>query len=401
MEECEMVFFTAKEDDIKGGKTTDVYFKRTEEILKVKGLHKDVVAEFTTPKLPKSYKWGIFAGVEEVVNLLKGIEINLFTLPEGTLFRARDLRGIPVPVMYIEGDYTLFAVYETPLLGFICQTSGIATRAARVRIAAGDSLVLSFGVRRMHPAISPMIDRAAFLGGCDGVSSILAAKMMGEIPRGTMPHSLIIIMGQDEAWRAFDEIVSPEVPRIALIDTYGDEKTEAVKAAEIIKKLTAVRLDTPSSRRGNFADIVREVRWELDVRGFKDVSIFVSGGLDEETIPELKKAGANGFGVGTSIANAPTIDFAMDIVEVEGKPAAKKGKFGGKKKVTRCKNCFNFLVLRNNETEKKCPLCDSEMEEMLIQVLKMGKLTSPLPDVHEIKKRVLEQLETIKEKGDY
>lgn len=396
-----MGFFTAKEDDIKKGKTTDVYFKRTEEILKTKGLHRKVIAEFTTSKLPKSYKWGIFAGVEEVVNLLEGIKIDLYTLPEGTLFMARDLRGIPVPIMYIEGDYINFAVYETPILGFICQTSGIATRAARVRIVAGDSIVLSFGVRRMHPAISPMIDRAAFLGGCDGVSSILAAEMMGEIPRGTMPHSLIIIMGQDKAWRAFDEIVSPEVPRVALIDTYGDEKTEAVKAAEIIKKLTAVRLDTPSSRRGNFADIVREVRWELDVRGFKSVSIFVSGGLDEETIPELKEAGATGFGVGTSIANAPTIDFAMDIVEVEGKPAAKKGKFGGRKKVMRCTNCFNFLVLRNNETKRRCPLCNHEMEEMLIQYIKNGQLTRPLPDIHEIRKKVLEQLEIVKERGEY
>jgi nicotinate phosphoribosyltransferase len=396
-----MGFFIAKEEDIKRGKTTDVYFKRTEEILKAKGLQRSVVAEFTASRLPKSYKWGIFAGVEEVVNLLKDIEIDLFSLPEGTLFRARDIRGIPIPVMYIEGDYTRFAVYETPILGFICQTSGIATRAARVRIRAGDSLVLSFGVRRMHPAISPMIDRAAFLGGCDGVSSILAAEMIGEVPRGTMPHSLIIIMGQDEAWRAFDEIVSPEVPRIALIDTYGDEKTEAVKAAEIIKKLVAVRLDTPSSRRGNFADIVREVRWELDIRGFKEVSIFVSGGLDEDTIPELKEAGATGFGVGTSIANAPTIDFAMDIVEVEGKPAAKKGKFGGKKKVMRCKECLNFLVLMNNEEAKKCPLCGNDMESVLIPLIKGGKLVKPLPDIHEIRREVLKQLELIKKRGEF
>jgi len=85
----------------------------------------------------------------------------------------------------------------------------------------------------MHPAITPMLDYAAYIGGFDGVSSILSAEVIGTRPMGTMPHALIIIMGsQEEAWKAFDRHVEEGVPRIALIDTFADEKTEAIKAAE-------------------------------------------------------------------------------------------------------------------------------------------------------------------------
>ncbi len=142
-----------------------------------------------------------------------------------------------------------------------------------------------------------------------------------------MPHSLMIVFGdQAEAWRAYDEVMGPGVPRIALVDTYYDEKTEAVMAAETLgEALDGVRLDTPGSRRGDFPKIVEEVRWELDLRGFQHVKIFVSGGLNEETVGELSAAGADAFGVGTYVSGAPTVDFALDIVEVEGRPAAKRG----------------------------------------------------------------------------
>src|SRR6059036_1642320 len=147
-----------------------------------------------------------------------------------------------------------------------------------------------------------------------------------------MPHSLIIAMrDQVKAWKSFNKHMPKKVPRIALVDTYFDEKTEAILAAEALgKDLYGVRLDTPSSRRGNFAEIVREVRWELDSRGFNKVKIYVSGGLNDESIKRLSDAGADGFGVGTSVSNAPTIDFALDIVESEGRLVAKRGKLGGK-----------------------------------------------------------------------
>src|SRR2546427_8133 len=175
------------------------------------------------------------------------------------------------------------------------------------------------------PALAPLIERCVYIGGLDAVTTPLGAAMLGKEPVGTMPHALTIVMGGPrEAFRALQKHLEKNVPRIALVDTYYDEKTESIIAAEEIKDLAGVRLDTPASRRGNFATIVREVRWELDLRGHKDAKIYVSGGLDETSIPALVAAGADGFGVGTSLSNAPTVGFAMDILEREGKPAAQR-----------------------------------------------------------------------------
>jgi nicotinate phosphoribosyltransferase len=284
-------FHLASHDEIKSGNTTDIYFIRTRKILKEKQLENiKVTMEVTASSLPNKWPWGILCGLDEVANLFEGVPIDVFAMPEGSVFYSRDCNYVKEPIIVIQGKYADFCLLETPLLGLICQASGVATKSARVKKIAGKGKVISFGIRRIHPGLSPMIDRAAYIGGMDGVSSISGAKTINKKPNGTMPHSLIILFGEQmKAWKAYDEIMPKEVPRIALIDTYYDEKTEAILAAEVLKdKLYGVRLDTPSSRKGDFADIVREIRWELDIRGFKDVKIFVSGGLDEENIKSLK-----------------------------------------------------------------------------------------------------------------
>jgi len=199
-----------------------------------------------------------------------------------------------------------------------------------------------------------------------------------------------------KAWKAFDEVMSADVPRVCLVDTYLDEKVESVMAAEALKDgLTAVRLDTPRSRKGDLAEIIREVRWELDVRGYKHVKIFASGGLDEETVRMFGEAGAEAFGVGTSISNAPTMDFAMDIVEVEGKFAAKRGKLSGKKQVWRCPSCLLDIVVRFSAPRPQCRMCGGETVSMLKPIVKKGEIVSHLPKAAEIREYVLEQLEKI------
>jgi nicotinate phosphoribosyltransferase len=212
-----------------------------------------------------------------------------------------------------------------------------------------------------------------------------------------MPHALIIVFGdQVKAWKAFDEIVSPDVPRVALVDTYSDEKMEAIMAAEALKeRLYGVRLDTPASRKGDFAELIREVRWELDIRGFKHVKIFVSGGLNEENMKELSEAGAEGFGVGTALSNAPTIDFAMDIVEINGKFCAKRGKMSGRKEVWRCMKCLTDIVQPLNKPQPKCPLCKGKTEPMLKPLIKNGKTVAELPTPNKIRQYVLNQLEKL------
>ena len=382
-----MRFHIANEEEIKEGLTTDIYFQRTKEILEKIGKEIRVYAEFTVMNPP--YDWTVFAGLDEVLHLMEGKNVNIYALPEGTIFPRRDYQGYPIPVMAIEGDYKEFTVFETPILGFICQASGIATKTARIRLAAGHKTLLSFGVRRMHPAIAPLIDRASYIGGCNGVSSILGAEHIGKEPSGTMPHALILTLGEEKAWEYFDEFISENVPRIALIDTFGDEKFEAIKAAELIKDLKAIRLDTPSSRRGRFEDIIREVRWELNIRGHKDIGIIVSGGLDEDTVRNLRDI-VDGFGVGTSISNARTIDYAMDIVEVDGKPLAKKGKFSGRKRVYRCKKCGEFIVTYNKIY--KCNVCGGEVDEMLKPVMIDGNIVGEYPADEKIRNYVMEQL---------
>lgn len=261
-------------------------------------------------------------------------------------------------------------------------------------LAAGGLPVLSFGIRRMHPAIAPVLDRAAWVGGCTGVSCVLCAERLGIEATGTMPHALMILFSdQATAWRAYHEDLPPSVPRIALVDTYCDEKGEALLAAETLgEALAGVRLDTPASRRGRFTDIIREVRWELDLRGFHQVRIYVSGALDEENIPELRAAGAEGFGVGTHLSNAPVVDFALDVVEVDGKPVAKRGKFGGRKQVYRCEGCFSFLCRPREAPAVACPDCGGAMEPQLQRFLEGGRRLQPPPEAHQSRQRVLAQL---------
>ncbi len=391
------LFHIASDEEIKKALVTDVYFLRTKQILEEKNIDMKVVAEITPGKLPLNWPWGILCGIEEEAKLFEGYPVNVYSMPEGSIFYSTDYYGVREPVMFIEGFYKDFCLLETPLLGLICQASGIATQAARIKKIAGDKLVISFGIRRMHPAISPMIDRAAYIGGLDGVSGLKGAELIGIEPMGTMPHALIIVYGdQVKAWKAFDEVMPENVPRVALVDTYFDEKIESIMAAETLKdRLAAVRLDTPRSRKGDFAEIVREVRWELDARGYKHVKIFVSGGLNEESIKVLSEAGAEAFGVGTSISNAPTIDFAMDIVEADGKFVAKRGKMGGKKQVWRCPKCLVDKVCLFSESPPKCPKCGGETEPMLKPLIKNGEIVAELPKPREIRYYVLEQLKKV------
>jgi nicotinate phosphoribosyltransferase len=381
-------FHTASEADIKSGRVTDVYFHRTLEVLKAREVTQRAVAEVVLKSFPGGWSWGVFAGLEEAVALLEGLPVHVQALPEGTLF------GTLQPVLALEGRYLDYAHFETALLGLLCQASGIATKAARCKKAAGPRSVLSFGARRMHPALAPMIERNAYLGGCDGVAVVQSAELLGIQPSGTMPHSLVLMLGDTVvAAQAFHEIVDRAVRRVVLIDTFGDEKVEAVRVAEALGgELFAVRLDTPASRRGDLVGILREVRWELDLRGFRHVQLFVSGGLDEDEIQRLNPV-ADGYGVGTAITNAPVLNFAMDIVERDGLPLAKRGKMSGRKAVFRCEGCGGTRVLPAGTAPPPC--CGQPPLPLLRPLLEAGRLVEPLPDIHALRQRVLAQLERV------
>lgn len=380
------MFHVATEEEIKSGKVTDVYFQRALEILKRRGINKRVVMELWTKGLPHDWSWAVLSGIEECIELLKDKPIDLNGLKEGTIFHAYQ------PVLEIEGYYQDFILLEAPILGFVCQSSGVATAAARCRKAAESRPVVSFGARRMHPAIAPMIERSAFMGGCDGVAGVKSAEFIGEEPAGTMPHALILVMGDTvEATRAFHEIIPKHVARVSLIDTFHDEKFAALEVAERLgKHLHAVRLDTPSSRRGDFLKIIEEVRWELDLRGFRDVKIFVSGNIDVTTILNLNEV-VDAYGVGTYVSNAPVIDFSMDIVEIEGAPIAKRGKPSGRKKLYRCRECYRTSVQPRTKSQPAC-CCGGSMECLTTPLIADGKVAIDLPRPQELREFVLGQL---------
>ena len=380
---------TATWKQVKEGLVSDIYFKRTKEILEAKGIDSHVRAEFMVHTLPKDWKWGVFAGLEECTEILKDLPVGVRAMKEGTLFKTLE------PVMEISGKYLDFGKHETALLGLICQASGIATMAARCKKAAGEKEVISFGARRMHPTIAPLVERNAYIGGCDGVSAIAGAKLIGKDPVGTMPHALILIMGDTvKATKAFNEVIELNVRRVSLIDTFNDEKFEAINVAhELGKSLYAVRLDTPGSRRGNFWEIMREVRWELDIRGYKDIKIFLSGGLNEKGIISYNSI-ADAYGIGTAISNAPVIDYSMDIIEIDGKSLSKRGKMSGRKTVFRCKECFSTRISVKDEMLGTCA-CGGEEEELVAPLISNGRFEYRLPGPSQIRDYVLSQLNKV------
>lgn len=364
-----MTFNISSEKDILKGDNADIYFRRALKVLESEDINDDITAEVTVSSFENP--WVTFSGIDEIISLLKGKKIDLFAVPEGTVIPYRDINGIPIPFISIRGKYRDIGLYETSILGFICQSSGISTSSSLVRIACGDKPFFSFGIRRMHPSIAPMIDRAAYIGGADGVSGSLGARILGIEPVGTMPHALSLLLGDEKAWKS---IASQTDSATVLIDTYEDEKFGALKAAGMLPNLKYVRLDTPSSRRGNFANIIREVRWELDIRGFKYVKIMVSGGLTPQDIVVLRQAGADSFGVGTSIASGKTVDFSMDIVEIAGKPITKKGKFSSRKDVMQCDACHDITVIPYGSTASVCK-CGGKLESILVQYLRSGEVS--------------------------
>jgi len=309
---------------ILSGETSDIYFLRTRDILQNEGLNPVATMEVFPSRD------GMLCGMREVKALLdkalpQGSEV--WALSEGDHMQRKEV------ALRITAPYQSFGVYETAIVGILAQCSGWATAAEDCVDAAQGIPIISFGARHVHPLISGVMEYAAVVGGCQSCSSVAGARLAGVTPAGTMPHALILIMGDTaKATLAFDKHMPPEVPRISLVDTFKDEAEESVIVAQALGgKLSGVRLDTPPERGRVTADLVKEVRARLDLAGFREVKIFVSGGLDPDRIRYFVENGApvDGFGVGSYISGAKPIDFTADLHEVERKPIAKRGRIPG------------------------------------------------------------------------
>ena len=109
-------------------------------------------------------------------------------------------------------------------------------------------------------------------------------------------------------------------------------------------------------------------------------------------ISELVRAGADGFGVGTCISNAPTVDFALDIVEKDDRPVAKRGKFGGMKYLFKCPECLNFEVSTKEDAEPECKICGRKMKRADVKLLDHGKRVQGPSSPDNLRNNVLRQL---------
>jgi nicotinate phosphoribosyltransferase len=346
--------------------------------------------EVYTRKTPFSDNWAVVCGVYEVAKLLQGLPIDVDAMEEGEVFLTDPELAMYEPVLRISGKYTDFAKYENPILGFLCQSSGICTKSARVVLAAHGKIGMSFGTRRAHPSLAAMVERSSYIGGLDSVSNMLGAKLLKKEASGTMPHSFILCVGDEvRAWEIFDEAISKQVPRIVLVDTLTDEKVASIRAFETLgSDLYGVRLDTPSSRRGDLKKIVQEVRWELEIRGGKKVKIFVSGGLDEAEIVALRDW-VDGFGVGTSISTSPVIDFGGKIVALEdpdsGKTIlrAKRGDLAGVKNVFRDPTTYTDVVTLQKEPPS------TKYHSLLQPLIRNGEIVRDFIPLDELRKRTV------------
>ncbi|MCK4369303.1 MAG: nicotinate phosphoribosyltransferase [Dehalococcoidales bacterium] len=310
---------------ILSGETADVYFARTVEILRKEGLNPVATMEFFSGRA------GVFCGIEEVKALLSQIlpkgNREVWALADGDTIKEREV------VLRITAPYQSYGLYETAIDGILAHCSGWATAARECVGAAQGIPVVSFGARHVYPSVVGVMDYSAIVGGCAGCSSVAGAKLAGIEPSGTIPHALILVMGDTvKATLAFDKHMPKGVPLVSLVDTFKDEAEEAVLVAQALgEKLSSVRLDTPPERGRVTPDLVKEVRARLDLAGFEKVKIFVSGGINVERIKQFVEAGVpvDGFGVGSYISGAKPIDFTADLHEIEGKPIAKRGRIPG------------------------------------------------------------------------
>jgi nicotinate phosphoribosyltransferase len=312
-------------EDVLSGETADVYFSRTLEVLRAEGLNPVATMEFFASRA------GVLCGMEEVKALLARVlpkdKSEVWALADGDSISEKEV------VLRVTAPYQSYGLYETAIDGILAHCSAWASAARECVEAAQGIPVVSFGARHVYPAIAGIMDYSAIVGGCTGCSSVAGAKLAGIEPAGTIPHALILVIGDTvRATLAFDKHVPKDIPRVSLVDTFKDEAEESVLVAKALgDRLDSVRLDTPSERGRVTPALVKEVRARLDMAGFKKVKIFVSGGVSVERIRQFVEAGApvDGFGVGSYITGARPLDITADLHEVDGKPIAKRGRIPG------------------------------------------------------------------------
>lgn len=350
-----------------GALLTDLYQLTMLEAYLAEGMTRTATFELFVRKLPAQRNFLVAAGLEQVLQFLETFsfcdaelawlqaqgfsprmldhlrtlrfEGDVDAMPEGTIFFADE------PILRITAPLPQAQLVESRLLNLTHFQTLIASKAARIVLAARGRQLVDFGMRRAHGAEAALLAaRAAQLAGFDGTATAEAGRLFGIPVYGTMAHSFVQAHASElEAFEAFAR-ARPNRPTL-LVDTY-DTEAAADKLVELAPALArqgisigGVRIDS-----GDLGMHARAVRGILDAAGLKEVAIFASGNLDEHAIAALLAAGApiDGFGVGTALdtsGDAPALDAVYKLQSYAGvarrKRSQGKATWPGVKQVVR------------------------------------------------------------------
>ena len=313
-------------------------------------------------------------------------------MPEGAVFFADE------PVIRVAAPLPLAQLVETRLINLLHFETLIASKAARMVLAAPGKVLLDFGLRRAHGAEAGLLAaRASYLAGFAGTATVPALPLFGVPVYGTMAHSFIQAHADEaQAFEAFAR-ARPDAT-VLLIDTYDTERA-AEKVVALAPRLArdGIRIQGVRIDSGDLAAHARRVRSILDAGGLSGVKIFASGGLDEHSLLEFARTEApiDGYGIGTSLVtspDAPALDCAYKLQEYAGVPRRKKSEgkatWPGRKQVYRQ---FGADGLMSGDTLA----LESEGRDgapLLRPVMRAGAAVAPLPSLSQLRKAAAEAL---------
>ncbi|MGA8652414.1 MAG: nicotinate phosphoribosyltransferase [Xanthobacteraceae bacterium] len=343
------------------------------------------------------------------VNLIDYLASLRFTgdvhaIPEGTVFFANE------PILRVTAPLPQAQLVESRLINIMHYQTLIAAKAARMMLAAPNKVLVDFGFRRAHGAEAGlMAARASYITGFAGTATVLAGQEFGIPIYGTMAHSFIESFDDESA--AFTAFAQSRPDNLVLlIDTY-DTDAAARKVVALAPKLKqagitirGVRLDS-----GHLIALSRSVRAILDAGGLRDVTIFASGGLDEDQLAAFAQQDApiDGLGIGTSMttsSDVPALDVVYKLQEYAGvarrKRSANKATWPGRKQVWRRYGADGRMA-RDTLSLEPAPGGGARAEENgepLVQlVMTGGRRVAPAPSLDDIRRHSKRELERLSE----
>ena len=298
------------------GDSADVYLHRTQRILRNEGLNPMVTMEFSITKS------AVLCGTREVRAVLERVTSEgnreVWAVEEGEAVKAGEV------CLIIRAPYSSFGLYETAICGILAHSTAWATAAAELVAAANGLPVVSVGAHSTHPSVSPIMDYAAVVGGCQGASTVLGTRLAGSPPIATVSGALLQLMGDpSKAMVAFDRSVAPDVARVGYVDPRGDVVAQTVEVARLMRdRLDAIRLARVPGAQPVPVNIIKEVRERLDEMGSQHVEIVLSGDLTPSRIKTLvdAKAPVDVFHDSGYIALASPIPFRANIRTINDRP---------------------------------------------------------------------------------